>query len=243
MGSGGAPFMITALVSPGSLRAGATLVLDDTESHHLRVRRARAGEPVRLVDGAGETGLALLRSTGKAAAVEVQAVEPVPRPVPLLLAAGAGDRDRFGWMVEKATELGATGIVPVDSERAGDVATRLRPGQVQRLARRALEAMKQCGGAWAPEVRAPVALAQLLAEVDQPVRWLGAAGGGATPGSLPADPAVILIGPEGGWSEAEAASIAARGFEPVCFGPHVLRFETAALAGIALLQAARTRKD
>ncbi len=232
--------MITLLAAPGSLRAGATLTLDEAEAHHMRVRRAAAGDVIRLVDGAGTTGRARVIDAG-GPRVEVESIEQLPAPVPLVLAVGAGDRDRFGWLVEKAVELGATEIVPVESERTGGVATRLRPNQVERLGRRAAEAMKQCGSAWALQLRPPEPLGALLEAVTQPIRWVGAAEGRPVPGSLALDPAVILIGPEGGWSAEEMEGIGGAGFLPVCFGPHILRFETAALTGAALLQAARRR--
>ena len=72
-----------------------------------------------------------------------------------MLGVGAGDRDRFGWLVEKATELGVTEIVPLETERTRGVATGCGPEQLDKLRRRAREALKQCGGAWAPVLREP----------------------------------------------------------------------------------------
>ena len=95
--------------------------------------------------------------------VEIDAARVVGRPPALTLAVGAGDRERFEWLVEKATELGVTCIAPVETERTAAVATRVRAQHVEKLRRRALEAVKQCGAAWAPEVREPEPLAAFLA--------------------------------------------------------------------------------
>jgi 16S rRNA (uracil1498-N3)-methyltransferase len=156
-----------------------------------------------------------------------------------VLAVGAGDRDRFTWLVEKATELGATAILPLDTERTRGVATRLRPGGEVRLARRALEALKQCGGAWAPEVLPPMTLGAFL-EVHgsgHGARWLGDAEG-ASPVPVAGNvPALAVVGPEGGLTADERNLLLRAGFAPVRFGPHILRFETAAVAALVLLQA------
>ena len=82
---------------------------------------------------------------------------PAP-PRQLVLAVGAGDRERFAWVVEKATELGVTAVIPLESERTAGVATQIRPQHLERLRRHALEAVKQCGAAWATRVEEPVSV-------------------------------------------------------------------------------------
>lgn len=229
--------MIRILI-PGSAPVGRVR-LDDDEAHHLRVRRPNWPAEVSYTDGAGTRGVGLVAPAGDALELEPVERESVPRPVARVLAVGAGDRDRFTWLVEKATELGATDIIPLETERTRSVATRLRAGAETRLARRAREALKQCGGAWAPEIHQPVALDGFLAQFggSHGTRWLGDADGQA-PGSVPARvPALAVVGPEGGLTDRERRQIVDAGFVPVRFGPHVLRFETAALAALVLLQA------
>ena len=111
--------MIRVLVErDGSLREG--------EGHHLRVRRVEPGETVELRDGEGLIGSGTLRRMGKTWKVEAGATERVAPPPPLVLAVGAGDRERFAWLVEKASELGVTAVVPLECERTAGVATRVR---------------------------------------------------------------------------------------------------------------------
>lgn len=228
--------MITLLAPPGSLVAGAAVDLGREEAHHARVRRARSGDRVRLLDGAGGTGAGTLVDTGK---VEVTEVVEVPRPVGLALAVGAGDKDRFGWLVEKAAELGVTDLIPLDTEHGRTVAGRVQSRHVDKLQRRALDAIKQSGAAWAPTVHLPHTLAELVARHPTGVRWL-AAGSGQVPAALPAAaPVLVAIGPEGGFTPAESLQLEGAGFVPVRLGPEVLRFETAALAAAAVIHAMR----
>jgi 16S rRNA (uracil1498-N3)-methyltransferase len=226
------------LVGPGAT-PGATLELDDAEAHHLRVRRAEGELRVELRDGAGLAGAGVVRLEGKSATVLVERAERVSPAVPLRLAVGAGDRDRFGWLVEKAAELGVTDIHPVDTERTAGVATRVRAGTLDKLRRRGVEALKQCGGLWAPTVHEPEPLREFLARTFPGERWLADASGTAPPALAASTPLTAVIGPEGGLTEEEWAAAAASGYRPVRLGPFTLRFETAALAAAAYASAAR----
>ncbi len=231
--------MITVLLPPGAIMPGDVVPLDPSELHHLRVRRAGEAIPVRLRDGHGLVGTGVLRSERGSVDVVVERAEQAPRPVPLRLAVAAGDRDRFAWLVEKATELGVTDILPVETERTVAVASRVRGGQLARLRRRALEAIKQCGAPWAPTVHPAQPLATLLAQRPEGARWLAAASGSAPPADFGAGPITVLVGPEGGLTREEEHSAMAAGFRPVRLAEPVLRFETAALAAAACAAAAR----
>jgi 16S rRNA (uracil1498-N3)-methyltransferase len=173
--------------------------------------------------------------------VEIVQARRERRPAALTLVVGAGDRDRFGWVVEKAAELGVTRLVPLETERTAGVATRLRPAQVKKLQRVALEALKQCGAAWACEVTDPVALGELIGSRVDGARWLADAAGATPPPRLDAEPVTALVGPEGGFTPDEIERLRAAGYRPVALGPFTLRFETAALAVAALVAAARQR--
>jgi 16S rRNA (uracil1498-N3)-methyltransferase len=213
----------------------------DTEAHHLRVRRARPGELVELRDGDGLIGQGRLVAEGSAWTVEIERIETIPAPPALVLAVGAGDRDRFAVIAEKAVELGVTSLVPVLTERTAGVATRLRPAHVERLRRHALEAVKQSGNPWACRVEEPVPLTELLRQPRGGSCWLADAGGAPPPSVLGHDAATVLVGPEGGLTDQERTGAAGAGYHAVAFGPHVLRFETAAIAAAAAVQAARLR--
>jgi 16S rRNA (uracil1498-N3)-methyltransferase len=233
--------VITLLVPPGAA-TGRRERPDEHEQHHLRVRRAAAGERVALRDGAGMVGTGRLVTVGSTWEVDVESVERHAPPAPLTLAVGAGDRERFAWLVEKAVELGATRIVPLVTAHTGGVASRLRDGHLEKLRRRALEATKQCGAAWALEVAEPEGLETFVTGDAPGHRWLADGAGDPPPADLDAAPVTIIIGPEGGLGGEERAEVVAAGFRPVTFGAHTLRFETAALAAAAAVTIARLRR-
>jgi len=240
VGGGGGPAVITVLVPPGAA-AGRRERLEEGEQHHLRVRRAQAGELVGLRDGAGLVGTGRVVVAGRRWEVDVETADSRPRPPELTLAVGAGDRERFGWLVEKAAELGVTRVVPLETRWTAGVASKLREQHVAKLRRQALEAIKQCGATWATEVLAPVELAELAARPPSGLRWVADAAGEAPPGTLDGAPVTVVVGPEGGLSDEERATLAAAGFRPLALAPHTLRFETAALAAAAVVSTARLR--
>ena len=215
--------------------------LRDGEAHHLQVRRVETGETVEVRDGEGLVARGTLRRIGKVWSVEVGTSERVAPPTPLVLAVGAGDRDRFAWVVEKATELGVTSVVPLESERTAGVATRVRRHHLGRLRRHAMEAVKQSGAAWAARVEEPVPLDVLVARQPDGARWLADVDGRIAPPALPDEPLTVVIGPEGGFTAGERDQLLGAGFEAIRLGTHTLRFETAAIAAAALAIAGRLR--
>ena len=240
MGRGRGAAVITLLVPPGAM-PGRREAVDLAEGHHLRVRRAAPGERVALRDGAGLVGTGRLVSDGREWVVDVEAVERRARPAELTLAIGAGDRDRFAWLVEKAVELGVTTVVPLETERTVSVASRVRDAHLPKLRRQALEAIKQCGAAWALEVDAPQPLAAFVARTEPGIHWLADASGAAPPATLDGSAVTVVIGPEGGLTEPERGLLLSAGYRPLALAPHTLRFETAALAAAAVVTTARLR--
>lgn len=233
--------MITVLVPAGIHPAGSRAPIDESEAHHLRVRRVAAGEPVGLRDGVGLVGTGRTVQQGGAWLVEVDAAAAAPRPAELVLAVGAGDRERFAWLVEKATELGVTAVVPLQTERTAGVATRVREQHLEKLRRQALETLKQCGAAWAPAVEPPIELALFLQRQRSGILWLADPTGEPPTAALDTTPVTVVVGPEGGLSEAEQEALLAAGFQPRALGAHTLRFETAALAAAVTVTTARLR--
>jgi 16S rRNA (uracil1498-N3)-methyltransferase len=229
------------LVETAAARPGM-VALAEGEEHHLRVRRAQDGAQVDLRDGAGLVGTGRLRRRNRGWAVEVHAIRRVGRTAPLVLAVGAGDRERFEWLMEKATELGVTCVVPIETERAVAVATRLRGTQLAKLRRRALEAVKQCGAAWAPAIADPESLGAFLARREAGARWLADADGGE-PGGEGSGALSVIVGPEGGLTGGERDAVRAAGYRPVKLADNILRFETAAIAAAALAAAARAAAE
>jgi 16S rRNA (uracil1498-N3)-methyltransferase len=198
---------------------------------------------VEVLDGAGLTGTGRLVRAGADWLVEIQSAERRPAQPDLILAVAAGDRERFTWMAEKSVELGVTRIVPVDTTRTAGVATRLRHTHTAKLQRVVLEATKQSGAAWAPEVRTPIPLEEFIARPIEGNGWLADSAGEVPAARLDERPLTVLIGPEGGFSAEERAAILASGYRPVVLGPNTLRFETAALAAAAAAVTARMRGD
>ena len=229
------------LVSPGSAVVGKRASLDESEAHHLLVRRAREDEVVEVLDGSGLTGTGRLVRVGSDWMVEIQSAEHEPVRPQLTLAVAAGDRERFTWMAEKAVELGVSAIVPLETARTAGVATRLRDTQGAKLRRVVLEATKQCGAAWAPTVERSLALEQFLAGPIQGTGWLADPAGALPPATLDDAPLTVVIGPEGGFTTEERAALVSAGYRPVVLGVNTLRFETAALAAAAVAGMARLR--
>ena len=144
---------------------------------------------------------------------------------------------RTDFIVEKAAEMGAARILPVQTDFTNS--ERIRQ---DRLQAHAVEAAEQCGGTSVPEVAELVPLARLMDGWDAGRRILWAdesrAGLAETLSGLPRGPWAILIGPEGGFSEAERRRLADLPFvTPVSLGPRILRADTAAVAALALWQA------
>jgi 16S rRNA (uracil1498-N3)-methyltransferase len=206
--------------------------LSERDRHHLvRVVRLRDGDVVTVTDGGGRWRPCRLRAGTLDVDGDVVA-EPAPSPaITVAFAPVKGDRPE--WVVQKLTEIGVDRIVPLRCERAVVrwPADRV-PRQVDRLRRVAHEAVLQCRRVWAPEIAEPVDFAAALG-------WPGAAI--AEPGGAPAslESPLLLVGPEGGWSPAELAAADVVGAPRIGLGPHVLRAETAAIVGAALLVALR----
>ncbi len=242
VGSGRGAMTDRVLVPAGvEVEQGAKLTLDESESHHLQVRRAKEGESIELRDGFGLVGTGRLVKQGRDWAVEVSTATCRPQPPELNLVVGAGDRERFDWLVEKAAELGVTSVVPLETERTAGVSSRLRDAHLEKLRRRALEAIKQCGAAWAPRVDSGIGLAELLARARSGEHWLADLAGEPAPPVLKQEPVTVVVGPEGGFSLAERNGLIERGYRPTSFGQHTLRFETAALAAAVAVVTARLR--
>ncbi len=232
------------LVASDRLKPGALLEPDDEEQRHLKARRAEPGDALRLYDGAGTIGDGRLEERARRLMIAVGSVRSVPAPTRLSLAVGAGDRERFGWLAEKAAELGVTELIPLETERALSVATRLRSSHLASLQRRALVSIKQSGAAWAPVIRPPAGIETLL-EPGAPgtARWLADATGSGPPSLAPDAPATVVVGPEGGLTDAERETLVARGFTPVRLARDVLRFETAAVAAAVIIGSYRVPRE
>jgi len=235
------------LVPPERLLQDSPL-LPKEAANHLRVLRPKCGEEIELFDGRGNWRRYLVDGDARNFALSASApVESAPRPQwSLTLFACVTKGSRWDWTIEKATELGATRIVPVISER-----TIVRIGVDERSAKRerwmriAEDAARQSDAKWLPEVCAPVAFAESLAMVRETTCFVGAL---ATPEPPPIAAALnaqlqtlnsklsLYIGPEGDFTPEELAELVEIA-TPVSFGSTVLRAETAAIFGLSVLKA------
>jgi 16S rRNA (uracil1498-N3)-methyltransferase len=229
------------LVPPGSAIIGQRTTLDESEVHHLKVRRAREDEGVEVLDGAGLTGTGVLVREGAKWLVDIRSAERKPAEPELTLAVAAGDRERFTWMAEKAVELGVTRLVPLKTERTTGVASRVKQSHSEKLRRVVLEATKQCGAVWAPTVEQPIDISEFLAGSLPGNGWLADPAGVVPAADVDDTPLTILVGPEGGFSPEEREAILAAGYQAVSLGLNTLRFETAALVAAAIASTGRLR--
>jgi 16S rRNA (uracil1498-N3)-methyltransferase len=235
-----APPAAASTYARGPFQAGGVVILDEQEAHHLKVRRVSEGATIRLVDGRGGIATARLAAERGVVAARVVSTAQVPQPPATELLLACGDRDRFLQAVEKATELGATRIVPVLTERAMTVATRFQAVHVEKAALRARESLKQCGAAWMPLVAPPSLLGDALRQTAlRAQRLVADPDGGPMPQLREGDAVTWAVGPEGGFTESELASLRSAGFRPVVLGRATLRFDTAAAAALALTAQAR----
>jgi 16S rRNA (uracil1498-N3)-methyltransferase len=206
-----------------------TPVLDHDDVHHLvRVLRTRPGDEMSLSDGRGRRVDAVLEDVDGRIEVVGEIEEVAPPPYELTVAFAPVKGDRPEWAVQKLTEIGVDRIVPLLTERSVVRWSGARADkQVARLARVAREAAMQSRRCRLPTVAAP----RPLSEVVGAPGVVMAEPGGAPPTGRER---TLLIGPEGGWTAGESAGSATVGL-----GPNVLRAETAAVVGSALLVAIR----
>lgn len=244
------------------LEAGQSLPLDDETAHHLRVRRLAAGSVLRVTDGAGSLGRAVLTELDRRrATIALEWVVSEPPPPPVRLLVPVADRDRTLWLAEKAVELSLARWTPVSWRRSKDVSPRGEGDSFRsRLHARMASALVQCGGAWLPEVDAEEDASSVLATLgsEEALRLLldpsgppmldglgvderrGSLAGGDGNLAVGSEAGVVIaLGPEGGLLEGEVRELEAAGFRACSLGSRVLRFETAAVAALSVLLASR----
>jgi len=234
---------------------GQIVDLDKEESHHLgTVLRGGRQKEVVLTDGRGYRFDALVTSQDRRkASLEILSVQrdddefSSPR---LVLALAMIKNKRFEWALEKAVEVGVHRIVPLLTEH---VVKDLKDTKVKRFQTIMRSAIKQCGRSFLPELDTPRPVGRFLSEMKSGLAVFGAIPeeigldhspvslmelGAEKPEIIPPE-MIAMIGPEGGWSEAEIQQFLEHGLLPITLGPHILRAETAAVACLAGLQNVR----
>jgi 16S rRNA (uracil1498-N3)-methyltransferase len=241
-------------LAPGEVK------LDPAEAQHaLRSLRLRPGDAVTLFDGCGHVARAILKaeppsapgsnsaSTGRTpqrrpprAVAVIESISELPPPQPALtLIVAACKGPRLDWLVEKCTELGVARLVLAEFAHS---VVHVRPQHLSKLHRITIEACKQCGRAWLPELEAGIDLAAaakteaargelFIADPTEAAPSLGHRLAQLRPdfGHL-----AVVIGPEGGIAYEELALLADVGGQPVRLAKNILRVETACLAVAAV---------
>ena len=226
------------------LRAGEEIALpEDVAAHLLRVLRLQVGDACVLFNGDGHDYDARISALGKRdARAQIVGVRHLDNESPLriTLLQGIARGEKMDWILQKATELGVAGFVPVHGERSevkldGERAEK----RVAHWRSVIASACEQSGRARLPTLSAPTALADAARSVDADATKLTLDPVGevslATV-NVAAAKVVVAIGPEGGWSPRDRDALSAAGFTGLRLGPRILRTETAGLAAIAALQ-------
>jgi 16S rRNA (uracil1498-N3)-methyltransferase len=239
---------LTRVYVEAALTAGAIVELPrETASHLAKVLRARSGDPLVLFSGDGREyagavesvrGSRVTASVGNGAEVDRES------PLAITLVQCVPRGDRMDFIVQKATELGVTRIVPVLSQRS---VVRLDAAQAESKAAHwravVVNACEQCGRNRLPVIEAPAPLLAYLGNAAAPGAGHGIARfilepdveAAAAPAVL-ATTAEIAVGPEGGFGDEELDAFRIAGFRSLRLGPRILRTETAAIAALTWLQ-------
>lgn len=225
------------------------LDLPETVSHHVRVRRLRVDDVIVLFDGAGTEAQARILQTGKSGcSVQIMSVAQASRELNghITLVQGMASQDKMDWIIEKATELGAARLIPVQARRS---VTRLSDDRARRRtahgARIVESASEQCGRNHLMHLAMPSTLEEAIDQCEGLTLLACMPGDGAAPigdrqvlDHIEATHGcAIFIGPEGGWDKTESDLLTHRGAIAISLGQRVLRTETAGMTAIAALVA------
>jgi 16S rRNA (uracil1498-N3)-methyltransferase len=235
---------LTRVYVGAPVAAGKRLVVEGSAANHItRVLRLRNGDALTVFDGSGgEFGARIEEFRKDSVVVSVKDHRPLDResPLPLTLAQGISRGERMDWIIQKATELGASRIVPLFTKRS---VVRLDEKQAERKLQHwraiAVAACEQCGRNRIPDLAAPMDFFDVLpADSSGVTRLLLSPTGDLRIDDLQdvAKGITVLIGPEGGLEDLEQEAAIAAGFKAVRLGPRVLRTETAAIAALTIIQ-------
>ena len=226
------------------LSVSATMVLQDAASHHLlRVLRRRQGDEIILFNGDGHSYPArVVAVSRRLAEVEILGVEPREQEAALRVTLGVGvSRSvRFDYALQKATELGVSAIIPLLTERAAGVPdSRRAPARMQHWRRILIHACEQTGRNTLPLLDTPRLLHEWLGQTGYSACLMFTPTGRQTLSGLTrpdGEDAGLLIGPEGGLTEAEQEAAKRHGYSSIRLGPRTLRTETAVVAALTAVQ-------
>lgn len=213
-------------------------VLPEEESKHaVKVLRMKVGDKLQITDGKGTILTAEVSEVEpKRCHVKVIDSVTIPKPTPerWIAVAPTKNTDRLEWMLEKATELGITGLVPILCERSERKIQKL-----ERLEKIAIAALKQSQQAWLPQIPEPIKFEEFLENGFRGQGFIAH----CNPGHkrklaqlyTVSENATVFIGPEGDFTEKEVKMAISKGCQPVSLGTNRLRTETAALFALTVM--------
>jgi len=220
-----------------NLTIGCVTLSADESRHAVDALRLKSGDLLLLFDGAGREAEGVVsRIDRRSVHVEVTAIvdRPFGLPCRITLAVAASRAHRQGFLVEKCTELGVAAFWPSIAERS---VAKPEQSVVEKWSRRAVEAAKQSGRAWVPEILAPRPFAAAIARATEFDGGVLTDLGESLPRYLDVvstmvrgTSQLVLVGPEGGWTDAERRLADEAGLQRATLGPTTLRTETAAVA-------------
>ncbi len=231
---------VTTFFAPGEW--GAEVVLGEGAAHHAQVKRLAVNDAVFLTSGDGRRAQGVIYALGKRdvhVALDAASLTVTP-PFPQVdLYAPIGDRDRMLMLAEKSVELGVSSWSSVMFARSRSVSPRGEGDTfAQKMRQRQISALEQSAGAWLPAIHRDITLDALAAATPYASRLLLDAAGERISDVLTSlsAPVAIALGPEGGFEERERAELIQSGWRPVSLAANVLRFETAAIAALAIVR-------
>ncbi len=238
-------FIMPRFYCPPPMPCSGSFNLPPDAAHHAsRVLRLREGDAVQMFDGQGREAHGIIDAlSGKQVIVSglVEINTDRESPLPVLLAQAMSSSEKMDWVIQKATELGATEIQPLATERSvARLSAERAIKRTEHWQQVAISACEQCGRNVLPVIHPPMDIMAWLQQMRtrEVSKYILLPQGATSLQSQPkpAKSAVLLIGAEGGFSQPESDTALLCGFTPVRLGARVLRTETAAVAGLAALQ-------
>ena len=234
---------------PVPLPSSGSFELPPGAAHHAsRVLRLREGDTVEIFDGNGNECRGMIAEiSGKRVVVGNLATTNTNRESPLqvMLAQALASSEKMDWVIQKATELGATEIQPLDTERSvARLPAERAEKRIEHWRQVAISACEQCGRNVLPKIHAPLDIMVWLQQMQKfqgevpHTKFILLPQGAASlhAQAKPQGKIALLIGAEGGFTQAENDAALRCGFTPIRMGSRVLRTETAAVVGLAALQ-------
>ncbi len=240
--SGAQPHASVRLYADSPVAAGAVVACTAQQANYLgNVMRLRAGHFLLIFNGRDGEWLAEITAMKRSdcSLTAREQVRPQSGGPDIHYLFAPLKKARLDYMVQKATEMGAAVLRPVMTRR-----TNAERVNVERMRANAIEAAEQCGLLWIPEIREPEKLGAVLKDwpPQRALIFADEAAAIASPldalSAIPQGPAALLVGPEGGFDQEEREALLRLPFvHPISLGPRVMRADTAAVAGLTLLNA------